>query len=65
VQRAYLHSTRVLSALVLLLGIALVVVTLASGGGGLARGVVLGVLIAGAGAGRLWLATRQDHGQRE
>jgi hypothetical protein len=62
VQRAYLQSTRALSAIVLMLGIALVVVAVANGGGPLSRGVVLGVLIALAGAGRLWLATR---GHRE
>jgi hypothetical protein len=56
VQRAYLFSTRLLSALLVLVGIALVVTALARGGGALAVGVVLGALLALLGAGRLWLA---------
>ena len=54
--RAYLLSTRALSALLVLVGIALVVVTLARGGGALALGLIVGVLFALLGAGRLWLA---------
>jgi hypothetical protein len=56
VQRAYLASTRTLSALLLLVGVAMVVAALARGGGALALGVVLGVLFALLGAARLWLA---------
>jgi hypothetical protein len=56
VQRAYLVSTRVLSALLVLIGIAMVATALARGGGALAIGVVLGSLLALLGAGRLWLA---------
>ena len=56
VQRAYLVSTRVLSALMVLIGIAMVATALARGGGALAIGVVLGSLLALLGAGRLWLA---------
>jgi hypothetical protein len=56
VNRAYLASTRVLSAALLLIGLAMVVVALARGGGALAVGVVLGGLLAALGAGRLWLA---------
>ena len=55
-QRAYLASTRVLSALLVLIGIAMVATALARGGGALALGVVLGSLLALVGAGRLWLA---------
>jgi hypothetical protein len=55
VQRAYLLSTRVLSALLVLVGIAMVVSALARGGGALAVGVVLGTLLALLGAGRLLL----------
>jgi hypothetical protein len=51
-------STRLLSAALLLLGVAMVVVALAAGGGPLAKGVLLGVLFAAAGAGRLWVASR-------
>lgn len=56
VQRAYLVSTRVLSGLLLGLGLAMVVTALARGGGALALGVVMGALLALLGAGRLWLA---------
>jgi hypothetical protein len=56
VQRAYLASTRALSAALLLLGVAMVVSTLARGGGPLAVGVVLGAMLALLGVGRLWLA---------
>jgi hypothetical protein len=56
VQRAYLASTRLLSALLVLLGVAMVVSALARGGGVFAFGVVLGTMLALIGAGRLWLA---------
>ncbi len=55
-QRAYLASTRALSAALLLLGLAMVASTLVRGGGPLALGVILGVMLALLGAGRLWLA---------
>ncbi len=55
-ERAYLASTRVLSAMLILVGVAMVVVALAGGGGVLALGVVLGTLLALLGAGRLYLA---------
>ena len=55
-RRAYVTSTRVLSGLIMLVGIAMVVSALARGGGALALGVVLGTMLAVLGAGRLWLA---------
>jgi hypothetical protein len=58
VQRAYLASTRLLSAALVVLGLAMIVSALARGGGALAVGVVLGTLLALFGAGRLWLARR-------
>ena len=48
-------STRVLSSLMVLVGLGLVVSTLIRGGGPLAVGLVVGVLFCGVGAGRLWL----------
>jgi hypothetical protein len=54
-QRAYIGSTRVLSVLLVVLGIALVASSLARGGGVLALGVVIGVCFTLAGAARLWL----------
>jgi hypothetical protein len=44
-----------MSILMILVGIALVVRTLLSGGGALATGLILGVLFIAAGAGRLYL----------
>jgi hypothetical protein len=54
-QRAYIGSTRALSVLLIVLGIVLVVSSLARGGGVLALGVVIGVCFTLTGAGRLWL----------
>ena len=51
-------STRVMSAVMIVLGIALLVRTLIAGGGALATGVVLGILFIAAGAGRLYLQIR-------
>jgi hypothetical protein len=48
-------STRILSSLMVLVGLGLVVSTLIRGGGPLAVGLVVGVLFCGVGAGRLWL----------
>ena len=54
--RAYLASTRALSAIMLLVGLAMVGSALARGGGVLALGVVFGTMLALLGAGRLWLS---------
>ena len=54
--RALHASSRGLNALLCLIGVAMVVSTLARGGGPLALGVVLGVLFAVLGAARLRLA---------
>jgi hypothetical protein len=56
VRRAYVTSTRITSALLALVGVAMVVSALARGGGPLALGVVLGTMLALLGAGRFWLA---------
>jgi len=56
VRRAYVTSTRVLSGIIMLLGVTMVISALARGGGALALGVVLGTMLALLGAGRLWLA---------
>jgi hypothetical protein len=55
VRRAYTTSTRLMSALLLVIGLAMIVSALAHGGGALALGVVLGTMLALLGAGRLWL----------
>ena len=53
--RLYRSGSIVLSSLILVLGLAMLAVTLARGGGPLAAGVVLGLLFCGVGAGRLYL----------
>ena len=56
VQRVYRNSTRVLGLLVCLLGVAILVSTLARGGGPLALGVFVGLGFVVFGAGRVYLA---------
>ncbi len=51
--------TLVLSGLMVVLGLAMVVRTLAAGGGPAAAGIVLGLLFVAAGAGRLWVERRR------
>ena len=48
-------ATRVLSVLMVVLGLAILVSTVARGGGPLAIGILLGVLFVGAGLGRLYV----------
>lgn len=55
-------TTRVLSLAMVAIGIALVIRTLAAGGGGLALGLVLGVLFVAAGGARLYLQSRERRG---
>ena len=52
------RSTHVLSILMVVIGVALVVRTLTSGGGAIALGVVLGICFAAAGGARLYLQAR-------
>jgi hypothetical protein len=51
-------ATQLLSALMVLIGLAMIVRTLAGGGGAVALGLLLGVLFVAAGAGRLWAERR-------
>jgi hypothetical protein len=51
--------TALLSGLMVLIGLALIVRTLASGGGPLAVGLLMGLLFIAAGAGRLWAERRR------
>jgi hypothetical protein len=55
---AHRQMTIVMSGLLILLGVAILVRTLAEGGGPLATGILLGVLFIAAGGGRLWMARR-------
>jgi hypothetical protein len=50
--------TRVMSVLMIVIGIVLLVRTITAGGGPVAIGVLLGVLFVAAGAGRLYLQSR-------
>jgi hypothetical protein len=51
--------TLVLSGVMVLLGVGIVVRTIAAGGGPLAAGIVLGLLFVAAGAGRIWAERRR------
>jgi hypothetical protein len=51
--------TLALSGLLVLLGLAMIVRTIAAGGGAAATGIVLGVLFVAAGAGRFWVERRR------
>jgi hypothetical protein len=52
-------TTRLLSVVILALGVVMLVVTIAAGGGVAAKGVLLGLLFVAVGAGRLYLAGRR------
>ncbi len=52
------HATLVFSGAMALLGVAILAVTLANGGGPLTLGFVLGVLFVAAGAGRFYVTWR-------
>jgi hypothetical protein len=62
-QRAYVGSSLALSALAVLLGLTLIVSSVARGGGLLALGVVVGAAMSVAGGLRLWLllGARSEH----
>jgi hypothetical protein len=54
----YRGVTRLFSVVILGFGIAIVVVTVAEGGGPLSAGVLIGLLFSALGVGRLYLALR-------
>jgi hypothetical protein len=51
--------TAFLSSVMVLVGVVMIVRTLAAGGGPVALGIVLGLLFIAAGAGRLWAERRR------
>jgi hypothetical protein len=55
-ERLYRGSVRALSALFVVLGLTILVLTFANGGGPLATGTLLGVIFLAVGIGRLWLS---------
>lgn len=52
------QTARLMSAILVALGVAMLVSTIVSGGGPLAYGVLMGVLFIVAGAARFWLTVR-------
>ena len=52
-------ATTFLSAVMVALGVAMIVITLSRGGGPLAIGILFGVLFILAGGGRLWVQRRR------
>jgi hypothetical protein len=59
-RRAHHVGTRVMSMLLVGLGIAIVVSTVAAGGGPIATGVIVGLVFVAAGGARLYLQRRTD-----
>jgi hypothetical protein len=57
-ERLYTGSVRALSVVFVVLGAALIVVTLAAGGGPVSFGLLMGVVFVAVGAGRLWIGSR-------
>jgi hypothetical protein len=57
-ERIYRGSVQALSVVMLVLGIGILVLTLASGGGPLSLGILLGLAFVAVGGGRLWLVSR-------
>lgn len=57
-QRLYRGSVRILSLCFIALGLAILISTLANGGGPLSLGTLLGLAFVAVGAGRLWIASR-------
>jgi hypothetical protein len=56
----YRAATRVFAVVIIGFGLAILVVTIAGGGGPLALGVWLGLLFVALGAGRLYLSLRKS-----
>jgi hypothetical protein len=57
-ERLYHGSVRALSVVFIVLGVALLGITLGSGGGPLSIGVLMGVGFVAVGCGRLWAGSR-------
>ena len=58
--RAYHGAVRGLSLVFVVVGLLLVVVTLANGGGPASVGFLMGILFTAVGIGRFWIASKQD-----
>lgn len=53
-------GTRIMSTILVVLGVVLIVSTLIEGGNLLSTGVIFGLLLGGAGAARLWLERARE-----
>jgi hypothetical protein len=58
-ERAYHGAVRGFSLVFFVIGLALLVVTLADGGGPASTGFLMGLLFVAVGVGRFWIAGRQ------
>jgi hypothetical protein len=58
-ERAYHGAVRGLSLVFVVLGLVLLVATLANGGGPASIGFLMGILFTAVGIGRFWIASRQ------
>ncbi|HEU4705899.1 MAG TPA: hypothetical protein VFS64_01785 [Solirubrobacterales bacterium] len=56
--RIYRNAVRAFSAVFIAIGLAVLAVTLANGGGPLSLGFLMGLAFVGVGVGRLWAGTR-------
>jgi hypothetical protein len=59
-ERVYRGAVRALSLTMAAIGLAVLVVTLANGGGPASFGFLIGLAFLGVGLGRLWLGSRMD-----
>lgn len=59
-ERAYRGAVRGFSIAMAAIGLAVLVVTLANGGGPASLGFLMGIAFLGVGAARLWLTARMD-----
>jgi hypothetical protein len=59
-ERIYRGSIRTLSLFFVVLGLVILIVTLANGGGPISVGVLMGIAFLAVGAGRLWVVSRMS-----
>ena len=59
-ERVYRGAVRAFSLAMVAIGLAVLVVTLANGGGPASLGFLIGLAFVGIGAARLWLGSRMD-----
>jgi hypothetical protein len=59
-ERIYHGAVRAFSIALIAIGLGVLVVTLANGGGPASLGFLIGIAFTGVGAGRLWLGSRME-----